>query len=271
MKANNLSISVPYKGCLKNCTYCVSKMTGYMIPNFDLMLSKIEKVKHISKIAGVTSILFTSKGEVFENFEQFEILLKAFKEFPCEVQTNGVELSKNPSLLYKLINSNIDTIAFSIDNFNQLERLNASLILLKEHSKILRATINMWDQTYKIPPKVWIEILHLKGFRQVSFRTLSIPEKCVNTEESKKAQNWIKENAKPNLEWNSELEKLINESRKIRSLNFGGQVYSYKDIAISIMPFCVQENNNGENIRSLIFQEDGHIYDSWDDPASIIF
>jgi len=37
------------------------------------------------------------------------------------------------------------------------------------------------------------------------------------------------------------------------------------------MDYCVQDDNNGKNRRSLIYQSDGHLYDSWNFKESIIF
>ena len=41
MRANNLTISVPYKGCDKDCPYCVSKMTGYMESDKEAFVYKL--------------------------------------------------------------------------------------------------------------------------------------------------------------------------------------------------------------------------------------
>jgi hypothetical protein len=165
----------------------------------------------------------------------------------------------------------LDILAISIDDITQPEKQKYLYEKANSLGIILRGTINLWRQTFHMPPILWIRILKELGFRQVSFRQLSIPEKIIDTPEAKSAKEWIEKNAIKDVDWYNELDKIITKSRKIRTLNFGASVYSYEGMAITYFPYCVQENNNGEDIRSLIFQEDGHLYDSWNDPASIIF
>ena len=57
----------------------------------------------------------------------------------------------------------------------------------------------------------------------------------------------------------------------IRVLPFGAEVYDIGGIAVTWLDECVQERNNTNDIRSLIYQEDGHMYSSWDSLASILF
>ena len=62
MKANNLSISIPFEGCdMKgHCAhYCVSKMTGSLEAKPYLMYRNIPKVKKMAEIAGVTLVVVT--------------------------------------------------------------------------------------------------------------------------------------------------------------------------------------------------------------------
>ena len=272
MKTNNLTVSIPYKGCDKNCPYCVSKMTGFMKKSdADLMLDRVDKVIYLAKTAGATSVLFTSKGEAMLNFRDLQDLLKAFSmEFFCELQTNGIMLAKKPEMLETLISEGLTTLAVSIDNFN-FDWMKSFLEIAKDNNLILRATVNLWEKTYEHDPADWIAKLKSFGFNQASFRTLTIPENCVDTEESKKAQEWIKEHGAKDRLWTLKMDAMIEKARKIRSLNFGPTVYGIDGIAVIHFPYCVQENNDGDDVRSLIFQEDAHLYDSWDDSASVLF
>ena len=49
MRAQNLTISVPYKGCDKDCPYCVSKMTGYIESDEGAFYGNMEKVSKIGR------------------------------------------------------------------------------------------------------------------------------------------------------------------------------------------------------------------------------
>ena len=91
MKANNLTISTPYRGCDKDCSYCVSKMTGYLHGN-GLYWKNMNKVVKIADTAGVTSILVTSKGETLMAMSEVQIIATKFSDWPLELQTNGLKL-----------------------------------------------------------------------------------------------------------------------------------------------------------------------------------
>ena len=57
----------------------------------------------------------------------------------------------------------------------------------------------------------------------------------------------------------------------VRKLPYGAVVYDIDGIAVTGFDYCVQDQNNNEDIRSLIFMEDGHVYTSWNSKASILF
>ena len=63
MKANNISISIPNKGCRKNCSYCVSKMTGYMKTDKELFINNRHKARRLAEMSEVSSVSITGKGE----------------------------------------------------------------------------------------------------------------------------------------------------------------------------------------------------------------
>jgi sulfatase maturation enzyme AslB (radical SAM superfamily) len=248
-------------------------MTGYMKRSeFGDMMNRVDKVIGLAKVADATSVLFTSKGEALQNFEQLIKLLEKFSpHFFCEVQTNGLRLTKEPWLVPMLVEKGLSTLAVSIDHF-YFDHMRPFLESAKNLNITTRATINLWDKTYEHSPEEWIEKLKSFGFNQASFRDLSIPEKCADTEESREAQEWIKIHAKKNDAWKKQMENLIaTKGRKIRKLNFGPTVYGIDGVGVIHFPYCIQESNDGDDVRSLIFQEDAHLYDNWDDPASIIF
>lgn len=69
-----------------------------------------------------------------------------------------------------------------------------------------------------------------------------------------------------------ELKKEIdNRGFKIRSLPHGAQVYDLDNLSVTYFNYCVQDSNKNDDIRSLIFQEDGHLYTSWNSKASRLF
>jgi hypothetical protein len=51
----------------------------------------------------------------------------------------------------------------------------------------------------------------------------------------------------------------------------GIEVYDIMGMSVCFSDYCIQQENRMEDIRSLIFHQDGHVYTSWDSPASILF
>jgi sulfatase maturation enzyme AslB (radical SAM superfamily) len=122
MKAQNLSICIPNRGCNKNCPYCISRMTGYMDANEMLAKRNLGTVKHFAGQLNVSSVLLTGKGETLLNDKTVNDVLFYLEEFKCyvtELQTNGLTLfdsNDNVNLLDSLYKANLNIIAFSIDN-----------------------------------------------------------------------------------------------------------------------------------------------------------
>ena len=88
MKANNLSISIPNKGCNKSCPYCVSKIAPNVENNEKLFIKNIHKVKKMADITGVTSVSITGKGEPTLNMSNVYDVLHTLTEYVTELQTN---------------------------------------------------------------------------------------------------------------------------------------------------------------------------------------
>ena len=90
MRAQNLTICVPYQGCDKNCPYCISKMTGYISSwHWPMMERNIPKVRKLAEASQISSVLITGKGEPMLAESYVRKMIAAFKDFPVELQTNG--------------------------------------------------------------------------------------------------------------------------------------------------------------------------------------
>lgn len=267
LKAENLTISLPNHGCNKGCPYCVSRMTGYVESDYPLMLSNVDKVKTIAKAAEVTSVLFTGKGEPLLCPELSAIASK-FKEFPLEIQTNGIILEDR---IDHLANLEFNVIAISIDDVSNLYSYAKITKRIKELGMVSRFTVNLVGEICKNSPKDLIYILADMGVNQVTFRRIVAPENPKNDKTAK----WIIENA-PIEAYKDFIIKLYDFMEKgnttlIRTLNSGMKVYDCEGLAVLVSEYCIQEKNNGDDVRSLIFLEDGHLYTSWNSRASILF
>lgn len=265
MKANNLSISVPNKGCDRDCPYCISKMTGYSTANEDLLERNLKKVKNMAGKAGVTSVSLTGKGEPVLNTDWVMLFGKVFEDYPIELQTNGLILKEKTYLVNVLYKSNIDIVAISIDNFHDLDSYLDLFTKIKEYGLTIRLTFNLVKEVYSF--SVW-DILNRcieLGIDQVSFREITSPTYIKNTDLAYKTKKWIEENVdrKKSSDFVAELGAVVDESQFIRNLPYGASLYYYKGVSFTYFNYCIQDSSDGEDIRSLILYEDGHLSTTW--------
>lgn len=284
MRSNNLAISIapPKDGmiCDKNCSYCISRMTGYPIPDEHLVMRNISKVQALATMAGVNSVLFTGKGEPALNYGNLVTMLSHFKKWPnLELQTNGYWLNRNENLdaVKELQRIGLDIVAVSIDSADEFINLQPLFSKVKTVNMKLRICYNLM----KFEPilnniDTFVDSAAEAGADQLLIRKITIP-KYIN-ESSPAAvstRNWIMNNVA------FELYGLLEEqfmrvhggpTSLVRVLSHGARVYDYKNkISVSFSDYCIQEANNTEDIRSLIFMEDGHVYTAWDKKSSFLF
>ena len=277
MRAQNLTISVPYKGCDKDCPYCVSKMTGYIEADEDAFQFNLVKARTLAKAAQVSSVLITGKGEPFLNLDACERVSTVFKDFPIEIQTNGKMLYKNWKDGTSILGSKyLNVIAFSIDSFDDWKKYVPMMEhLWDSYGIVIRVTLNVTSLLGDIDKAFdsAIKLAEKSKVSQLSFRSVTIPERTIASIDSTDAEIWIQNNhcAEYYDRITRELNELTSSKCLLRQLSFGVSVYDLFGIAVTKFDNCIQEWNNGEDIRSLIYQEDGHMYTSWDSPASILF
>ncbi len=272
LKAENLTISVPNRGCNKNCPYCVSRMTGYMTSNYDRMIRQSKKVRTVARAAEITSVLFTGKGEPTfgDSYRMLEGLIREFNEWPCELQTNGILLNENPHWFDQLCLAGLDVLAVSIDSDKQMKTFEPLWKRVREAEKVARITVNVTQLMGSVHPLWWINQCNKYGISQLTFRRVTVPELNV----SKTTSNWIAKNAPDHIY--NDLSELVRrqvkqEGRLIRSLKNGVQIWDIDDVAVATSDYCIQERDEGDNLRSLVYQEDGHLYTGWGSKASILF
>lgn len=282
MKANNLSISIPNKGCDKNCPYCVSRMTGYMKADENLFQINMIKAIHLANIFDVSSISITGKGEPMLNLDAIQNVLSMFKSFPIELQTNGLMLADDTSLVDMLARSGVDIFALSMDDLSDFEDMKYVIERINYMNRTVRVTMNVSD-TLPSPEKFkfidYINKCKEYEVHQFSFRALTIP---TGTPEDNKTAQWIKEH----VLFNDYYTKLIHEFQReqnnyyevtykwLRTLNYGAQLYDVKGVSFTWFDYCIQDQDStgdSTGIRSLIYQEDGHMYTTWNSLASRVF
>jgi hypothetical protein len=247
-------------------------MTGMMRANPELMEMYIRKVKKLADAAQVFCILLTGKGEPLCNMEMTKYFIKAFSEYSVELQTNGIILEEDFSLLGHLHMLGLNVVALSIDD---LSDFNPDLLnTIHEIGMLTRVTFNITNKLHmdgysyqELSFRNLIDICKTAHVDQMTVRNIVIPNNTVKTKETQ----WIKDNVDSSIYRKIE-EQMINSCEKdgqlIMQLPYGASVYDYERIAVSYSRYCIQDHNKGNDIRSLIFQEDGHVYTSWNSDAS---
>lgn len=275
MKAQNLAISIPKtKDCDKNCPYCVSRMTGFLEPNLTLFFRNIQKAKTLAKHSQITSVLITGKGEPILEWDLMISVLDEFSEFPVELQTNGIELRTHPEKIVTLSTHGLNVLAISIDNPEEILKYTNVIEQAQATGMLVRYTINM---TNKFKYHDFYSIFTMcknAGIDQLSLREITIPTDAIDTEESKKAQEWIGKNVSygfVNNIYTSMKEILEKDGRYLMSLPYGANLYDLEGISVTWFNYCVQDSNEGDDIRSLIYQENGHMFFAWNSKASRLF
>jgi len=282
MKAQNLTISIPPKEgirsygkiCDKNCEYCISRMTGYIPSDFGLVLRNIKKVITCSIGYCITNVLITGKGEPLLNFPAVVEICNRFRDYPLEIQTNGLWLNKNLKAIGQLKSSGMDIIATSIDRIAQLYDFEDMFTAIRDHGLTVRVCLNLTNKIDRAEDfKSVFSIIKSMDIDQVVVRNIMVPVSIAETAEAERTAGWIEENVDPSRYewWYKEFKKMVSEDDLIRVLPHGARVYDLDGIGVSFSDYCIQESNNTEDIRSLIFLEDGHLYTSWDKMSSRLF
>ena len=57
----------------------------------------------------------------------------------------------------------------------------------------------------------------------------------------------------------------------LRTLPYGAKLYDIYGISVTYFDYCIQDSSNEDDLRSLIFQEDGHLNTNWNSEAGRIF
>src|SRR5208282_316831 len=255
MKANNLTICVPVTKCTRDCGFCISKMTpSTPHPIKYLGSSILNKALTFSKIAGVNSVLITARGEPLCDMESTLYIIKKVSwdyYLPCELQTNGDLL--NEENIENLVKAGLDVFAISIDSVEQLEKQKKAMASIVYQNKVLRWTVILCDDTIhgeEIDYEDWIELARKYEVNQLSFRKLTIPTNPLNYQ----VGAWIFEHTWGVNKWIDKYEQYCLTYPTLRKLSFGPKVVDARGIALTYIPYCIEEGTETDEIRSLILR-----------------
>lgn len=282
MQATSLSVNLAGP-CNASCPFCISKLTGH---NGDqkFNLEALHKAYNYAAYHNVDTVLITGKGEPTLKEDLLSIVIdRAYKTgFPIiELQTNGYELWKNPKMLEIFENIGLTTLAISIVDFISGDN-NETIHLPKEfdyrevieHANELgllcRISLNMTNKTNVAEIRSGAKMIKVRGAHQLTLRELGMPNGYGENEPTQnKVVSWIEENSIGSQELHKIMQEVQNEDRVLRTISYGPSVYDYHGLS-TVVATCMTDNENPEEIRSLIFQPNGHLYHSWNYEGSIL-
>ena len=206
------------------------------------------------------------------NYDGLIWMANQFSDYWLELQTNGIELNKKPAKAARdLYKAGLNILAISIDKMKFLNQSSETLKILSKHNIVVRVCINVTEfisDIYTFEDIMRI-IINVGNVSQVLFRNINYPS---STDKNNSAVKWIDRFADGEGYKSLYIQMRGMLLKKVRTIpQTGITTYSYKGISVCFSDYCIQESNKMENIRSLIFQDNGHLYTSWDDPASILF
>ena len=235
------------------------------------MLSNLPKVQTMARLGQVSSVMLTGKGEPCLNFKDVLLFCDHFREFPLEIQTNGIWLSNHILEVPVLQEHGMNVIAISVDDSGSapIEKLSKAI---HDWGMLLRMTFNVTNghKFRELSFQSLLEYCLKWGVDQLTLRKIIAPNYTEETEQTE----WIKENIDSLLypRLIGELKTAcIKNGHHIRALPYGAEIYDIQGIAVSYSNYCIQDDNDTEDIRSLIFMENGHVYTSWNSEASKLF
>lgn len=273
MKAQSLSICLPQTNglCNKNCPYCVSRMTGYGDSNIDLFRENLPVVERIARASQVNSVIITGKGEPTLSSQLFPVL-SWLKDFPTELQTNGLRLLEQLDLLLELRRvAKLNVLAISIDQCWQFESFSAIFKSAKELGLVTRATVAVTDLLSNSSLAEFVSLCKSCSVDQLSFRQVTIPHFGIaSTAEARATVEWIQKHVR-DRDYQELIKEIDSTGEVIRRLSYGAVVKDIDGIAVTYFDYCIQDKHSDDDVRSLIYREDGHLYTSWNSKASIIF
>jgi len=274
MKANNLTISINTPNCVHNCPFCISKMTGEIPYNKELYWRNLNKVKTIAMFSGINSILITGKGEPLDNPTDTLRIIEYFNNsnIPIELQTNGQFLITSKTALSTLYKKGLNVLALSIAKPNDLLKLGNVMIEAFQENLMVRLTIVLGHDWRERTFRNIIGYCLNHNVSQLTFRIPTIPDNVTNTNESQRTQEWIEAQAEVFYQHIlRDMKEMCNDKTLVRTLPFGASVHDLFGIGVTVMDYCIQEASKESDLRSLIYQTDGHLYTAWDKKGSILF
>ena len=284
MRATSLSINL-VGGCNARCPFCIASATWKTgIKNNKRLESALGKALDYGRYHGVDTVLITGSGEPTLHRR---LVLRIAREarrvgIPAvELQTNGELLAADPTYLGELSGHGVTTIALSVASVDparsailmeiELDYLDLTA-RLDRLGFLSRVSLNLTRQdSDRLPGYLgeYADLLASRGVRQLTLRTLGVPDCPEETTEASERIAWVREHGMPEADVAALEDRIRSEGQPLRRLSYGARVYDYHDLSV-VVATCMSDTQEVEEIRSFILQPDGHVYHSWNFKGSVL-
>ena len=294
MKIQTFSIVVGTRACNARCPFCVSRMTGFeeLPKTRNINERNFAKAARLAELAGTTTVLMTGKGEPTLYPAQITHYLELLRtwRFPfIELQTNALEIgrlardgkSKIPDLTEGTLrtwwNLGLNTIAISVVDVNaapnkavyheDYPELATTIAFLHGLGFSVRLCVMMqrpyvdsWARLGEV-----IAFCKKNGVEQLTVRTIRKPE---NTHDPD-ASAYVMEHGLTDAEIAAIHGWIDRNGVRLMSLMHGAAVYDYGGQNVCLSD-CLTLDPTGDDIRTLIFYDDGRIAYDWQYDGAVL-
>lgn len=273
MQIQTLTIVTGTTECNANCPYCVSKMT----PKHNIDTTKkicwrnFHKACRLAQIHNVSTVLFTGKGEpTLYPLEITDYLHEMGQyNFPMiELQTNGIRLENMDDRIWQSwYLKGLTTIAMSMIPGRIISKVRK--ICDRIHSFGFSVRLNFIMSKNRISRFTDIEntmeLMRDWKVEQTTFTPVRMPKNCKDLSVKK----WIIEHELSDDKISRISEDANRKSTKLMTLPHGAVVYDYRGQNLCISN-CLTVSPNDDNLRNLIFFQDGHLRYDWQYSGAIL-
>ena len=268
------------EGCNNDCKFCISKLTFKAEPKCRFWREKLHKACEVAKRGNSDTVIITSKGEPTLSPDLLYTIETCAKYFPIvELQTNGIVIDH--TLADNMARKGLTTVAISCvsyrheDNKEMLGKnspeLEKVVSVCKEWGLLTRACIIMTNRICGTMDLLLDQITGLKriGFDQVTLRIMGTPDLSLvqTTPKAKKVIDWIAENSIPKD--SISIKNWVENYPLIRKFPWGSEIRLIEGIPVCLTD-CLSEEQ-GNDLRYVIYFPDGHLRTRWDVAGTMLF
>ena len=290
MKFKMFSVIVGSPACIANCPFCVSGETPNKenLKSCEINWRNLKIAANLANRSNVDTVMLTSRGEPLLFPDQITDYLRHLKEFNfpfIELQTNGILLQKDKEKYEEYLKlwyeEGLTTITISVvSHRHELNKKNylqdktdyidlPKLIeYLHELKYCVRLTCvcckNIMDNSKEVSE--FIKFAKDNKVEQVTLRP-------VNDEYRRESAHlWILDNKLTDDNKNDIRNYLEKKGTKLLELERIGTIYDVdgQNVLFSLPLTKYTRDTNPENLRNLIFFQDGHIRYEWEMEGGIL-